>query len=221
MTVWPAKIAMAFVIGLAGCNSSNESNPVIGLAAQFIPAVNSLPGVDTSRPPAPGFSSADIAANPQGFILVHTAILGDPVLARRTADNGVNETWLSQNGFSAGFQDGIMVATRGLGEDLLASSAPGIRAAIRTGGGNGRRIRDRIGDLNQVIQESFECTVTAGAAESINLGLRQVETQKYAETCRGQRLQFENFYWIDAQGEIVTSLQFVTQEVGYLRRSAL
>jgi len=214
-------IAVLALAALGACNSSNETNPVLRLASQFLPVVNNLPGVDTAQPAAPGFGSSDIAANPDGFILVHVAFLGDPVLARRIADNGGNETWLAQNGFSASYADGILVATRGLGEDMLAASVPGIRAAIRAGGGTGQRVRDRIGDLNQIVQESFECTIVAGDSETVNLGLRQVETRKYAEICRGTRLQFENSYWVDAAGEIVTSLQFVTQEAGYLRRSSL
>ena len=217
----PTILATVALVTLAACNSNSEPNPVLRLASQFIPAINNLPGVDLSEPAAPGFASSDIAANPQGFILMQAAILGDPVLARRIADNGTNETWLAQNGFSASYADGILVATRGLGEDILAASVPGIRAAIRDGGGTGQRVRDRIGDLNQILQESFECTIVAGESETVNLGLRQVETRKYAEICRGARLQFENSYWVDASGEIVTSLQFVTQEVGYLRRSSL
>lgn len=218
---WRKGLAGLGLALLAACNSSGETNPVIGLAARFIPAVGNIPGVDVAQPEAAGFTSSDIAANPGGFVLMHVAFLGDPVLARRIADNGGNETWLAQNGFSASYVDGILVATRGLGEDILASNATGIRAAIRAGGGTGQRVRDRIDDLNQIQQDSFECTITAGENESINLGLRQVETQKYAEVCRGTRLQFENSYWVDDSGEIVTSLQFVAQEVGYLRRSSL
>ena len=221
MMIWRKACAGAGLALLAACSSSGEANPVIGLAARFIPAVTALPGIEAPQPQTAGFSSSDIASNPDGFVLMHVAILGDPVLARRIADNGQSETWLSQSGFSASYADGILVATRGLGEDMLAASVTGIREAIRAGGGTGQRVRDRIDDLNQIQQDSFECTVTAGDTETINLGLRQVDTRKYAEICRGARLQFENAYWVDADGMIVTSLQFVTQEAGYLRRSSL
>jgi len=216
-------LCLAALAALMGCGNggNGEPNPVLQLAGRFLPAVNNIPGVDTTVPPQPGFSSADIAANPDGFILVQVNFLGDPVLARRIADNGVNDTWLAQNGFSASYSDGIMVATRGLGEDLLAASVSGIRTALRNGGGTGTRVHDRIDDLNQIEQDSFQCTVVPEAAEDLNLGLRTVATQKYAETCLSGTLQFTNSYWIDGQGTIVTSLQFVSVEAGYVRRSSL
>lgn len=216
-------IALAFV---AGCNSggagTREVNPVLRMATQFFPAINNLPGVGGEATPVPGFSSSDIAANPSGFVLMQVDFYGEePALSRLTAQNARTETWESQNGFSVSYQDDIMIATRGLGEDLLAGSVSGIREAIRAGGGEGRRVHDSIGDLNQIVQESFECTVTAVDAEEINLGLRRVETRKYAETCLSDRLQFTNNYWIDSSGVMVTSLQFVSEAVGYVRRSSL
>lgn len=218
--------ALCAAAAVAGCSSggsgTSEGNPVVRLASQFLPAIANLPGVGGESAPAPGFSANDIAANPSGFVLMQVGLFGEEAaLSRLTARNARTETWESQNGFSVSYQDGIMIATRGLGEDLLAASVSGIRESIRAGGGEGRRVHDRIGDLNQIVQESFECTVSAGEPEEINLGLRTVQTRKYAEICLSSRLQFTNNYWIDDQGEIVTSLQFVTEEVGYIRRSSL
>lgn len=209
---------------LAGCSSggTSEPNPVARLASQFLPAVGNLPGMGVDDTPPPGFSASDLAANPSGFVLMQVGLFGEEAaLSRLTERNARTETWESQNGFSVSYQDDIMIATRGLGEDILAASVSGIREAIRAGGGEGRRVHDSIGDLNQIIQESFDCTVTAGDPEEINLGLRSVQTRKYAETCRSDRLQFTNNYWIDEAGEMVTSLQFVSEAVGYVRRSSL
>ncbi len=209
------------IVALAGCNNSGQTNPLLNVAAGFVPALGAIPGVAEAPAASPGFSPDQIAANPDNYILIQGQVLGDPVLARRIAQNGLQETWLAQNGFSAVYRDGIMVATRGLGEDLIAATPSGIRAALRAGGGTGQRVHDYIGDQNEIIQIAFECTITGGEIESVNLGLREESARKYAEICRSQRLQFENAYWIDASGEILTSLQFVSQASVYVRRSEL
>ncbi len=205
---------------LAGCSSNVERNPVFDLAAQFIPAIGAVTGAE-NRPAAPGFDPADISANPSNFSLVQVPMLGDPVAARLISVSGRTQTWLAQNGFSATYRDEILVATRGLGEDLIAATAQGTRAAIRAGGGSAVRVHDRIGNQNEILQERFTCQIVSAGVEDINLGIRTVSATKYAETCRSDRTQFENSYWVDGAGRIMSSLQFITRDAGYLRRSAL
>ncbi len=215
-------LAVAALAALGACNSRNESSPVIGLVRAVVPAIGSVPGLAPEpATPAPGFATGDIAANPGAFRLVHMPLLGAPVLARRIADNPGSETFLAQNGFSASYADGILVATRGLGEDLLAADVRGLRAALAAGGGTTRRTHDMIGDLDQIVSETFDCVVATEGAEPVNLGIREVQATRLTETCRGPRTGFTNTYWIDGSGRIVSSLQFVSIVANYLRIAQL
>ena len=212
----------AGVAVLSGCNSRGESSPLIGLARSVVPAIGQVPGLAPEpAAPAPGFGTADIAANPGGYRLVHMPLLGAPVLARRIADNGASQTFLAQNGFSASYVNDILVATRGLGEDLLAADVRGLRAAIAAGQGATRRTHDMIGDLDQIVSETFDCIVATEGREMVNLGVREVSATKVTETCLGPRTGFTNTYWLDGSGAVVSSLQFVSVVANYLRIASI
>lgn len=213
-----AATVVAALAALAACNSRGESSPVLGLATAVLPALAQVPGLAPEVPaPAPGFGTADIAANPGAYRLIHMPLLGGPVLARRIVDNPTSETFLAQNGFSASYRDGILVATRGLGEDLLAAQVNGVRAAVAAGSGATVRTHDMIGDLDQIVPETFNCVVATAGRETVDLGVREVQATKITETCRGTRTGFTNTYWLDGSGEIVTSLQFVSVVANYVR----
>ena len=212
--------AFGLAATLASCGGGGDS-PLTRLAT-VIPGLGEMGGRNVADAGAtrPGFSAAEVAANPGDYRLIWLpSFIGTPGLARNVQDNGARETFESQYGFTASFDSGVLVATRGLPDDLIGSSSTATLAALRAGGGAFVRYQDTLDGLDQIVQSAFNCTVTSNGPDSIELGARQVTARKFTEACQSPRLVFENLYWIDASGQIIASRQFVSQTVAYLRFS--
>ncbi len=212
---------LAALVLVAGCSSSGDVSPVVAIARSIVPAIGQVPGLAPPPETVPaGFAATDIAADTSDYRLMFLPIIGEAAPGRLIADNGNAQTFLSQSGYSAAYVDDILVATRGLGEDLLAADVRGLRAAIARGSGTIRRTHDMLGDLDQIVSETFDCEVVTAGREIVDLGTRQVEATKITETCRGSRTGFANTYWLEG-GVIVSSLQFISASTNYLRIARL
>ncbi len=217
-------LALLGAAGLAGCGE-NTGEKVLG-AVGYASDLLSGDGIDAveagATTAAAGFTPEAVAANPLDYQLFTINALGITELARKTAQNGADTTWISQSGFSVSFKDGVVVATRGLvGEDIMAANAPGLRDALRAGGGTVNRAMETLDSLNQIQTTTFTCTVAAVGTETINLGIREQQANRFDENCRGSAVIFDNIYWLDDQGEIVASRQYVSPTVAYLRSNRL
>lgn len=169
-----------------------------------------------------GFTPEDVAARPDEYRLFTINALGVAELARRLTSADGRETFISQSGFSASYRDGVLVATRGLvGEDVMAASAPGLLDALAAGGGTINRAIETLDSRNQINTATFTCTIAPAGRESINLGIRSVEADRFDENCRGASLIFDNIYWLDTDGSIIASRQYVSPTVAYLRSNRL
>jgi Group 4 capsule polysaccharide lipoprotein gfcB, YjbF len=209
---------LATALLLSGCGNlatSGVGPRVIGVLFPSM-AQDNVPAGD-----ALDFSPQTIAANTSQFQIFTINALGVQAPGRLVQDNGPDQTWASQSGFTASYRDGLLVATRGLGSDLMASDTGQVRAVLAQGGGHAQRTVDFLDDFDQIETVRFECEIDAQGREVVDLGLRQPELAKYEETCSSPKLVFTNIYWLDDAGEILQSRQFVSQTVAYLRSNRL
>jgi hypothetical protein len=221
-----ALLPLAFaVIALGGCGQDPAETMlnVVATAADLITAGET--GAAAAAEPGPaatGFTPEEVAATPEAYRLVTINALGIAELARRITPTGERETFVAQSGFTATYEDGILIATRGLvGEDIMAANAPGLLDALAAGEGTITRTIEILDSLNRIQASSFTCTLTAQGVETINLGIRSVEAQRVDENCRGAALIFDNIYWLDADESILASRQYVSPTVAYLRSNRL
>lgn len=212
-------------LALGGCGD-NPAETVLGVVATTADLLTAgETAADTATDPGPaaeGFTPEQVAATPEAYRLFTINALGIAELARRLTPPGGRETFVSQSGFTATYDEGILVATRGLvGEDIMAANAPGLLDALAAGGGTITRTIEILDSLNQIQTASFTCMVTAKGVETINLGVRSVDAPRLDENCRGAALIFDNIYWLDADGSIIASRQYVSPTVAYLRSNRL
>ena len=213
----PLLTLAAGLLWLSGCGEMAQS----GIGSQLVGAlVPSLAGAEPVRT-ALDFTPQTIAANTSLYQIFTINALAVQAPGRLIQDNGADQTWASQSGFTASYRDGFLVATRGLGNDLMASDTGQVRAALAQGGGQAQRAVDFLDDFDQIETVRFECKIDAQGREVVDLGLRQPELAKYEETCSSPKLVFTNIYWLDDAGEILQSRQFVSQTVAYLRSNRL
>ena len=209
---------------LAGCGEgagAQMGERVLGTVLPLIAGASMGSEGNARSVAAPDFSAQAMAQDTSQFMAFNLTTLGIAAPARIIADNGADETWRTQAGYTASFRDGMLVATRGLGDDLMAAEAGQVRAALRAGGGTARRVAEFLSDQDQIESMTFDCVIVAAGSETVDLGLRQVPSRKFDETCSNPRLVFTNIYWLDSAVGIVQSRQFVSPTVAYLRSNRL
>ncbi len=205
---------------MAGCSDTG------GFAGALQRAISPLVGTQQAAAPAAGAGAGTGATmggavDPSTLRRVDLNTLGLTGTAQRLIDNGGSATFAGPNGFTYTMRDGMLVSTRGLKDDLMAADARQSRAALRAGGGQARRVHETLDGLDRIVRAEFDCTVTPKGVESIDLGQRRISARRFDESCKGEALIFDNYYWLDDAGEIVSSRQFVSQTVAYLRSSDL
>lgn len=98
---------------------------------------------------------------------------------------------------------GIVVATRGLGFDLMDADVRQIHEAIRNGGGRSARVHRYLDGENHTVLRAFDCVI-------------EVQGTSVVEKCYGYDTEFENTYRTNQAGAIVASRQWLGPERGFI-----
>lgn len=131
----------------------------------------------------------------------------------RVAVNKDVETWLATDNISLSFQRGVLVASRGLGFDLMAADAGNSLTAIA---GEGPEVYRR--HMRYLNGEHHSAYLMAGCGMTF-VGSEAVEgqhLQRLEEHCQTRKNQFTNTFWLNEAGEIDRSRQWVSPQIGYL-----
>ena len=196
---------------LAACGPLNESRSGPQLIRQLNPGL-----FGGSAPPAAPAISPEIANAGPGNILLVTLRARDLVAPMiRTATNGTRVTWKSDSDLAMTFDDGILVSTRGLGDDLMGADAPGLRQAILNGQGTTTRRQSYLNSLDQIVTHDLTCQVSTSGVEETALLTGPAQLKKVVESCQSPRLVFENSYWLRG-GKIIKSSQAISASQGFI-----
>jgi hypothetical protein len=134
----------------------------------------------------------------------------------RAATGGV---WGTADRRSVTTRSGMVVATRGLGHDLMSSRAQDLTDLITAKrAGQGLRIQRYLSPTYAEVEISAQCRVTPGARLSSTLWL----VHEFCRTGRGQAAnEFLNTYHVDGSGQIVVADQWLTPGLGRVRVTRL
>lgn len=133
----------------------------------------------------------------------------------KIATNGPVETWSSVDNKTLGLQGGVIVSSRGLGDDLLAADAPSAAILARDGEGHGR-LHTTLGPDDRAIVRKYDCSVAEIGPETLSFVERSYATRHYRETCVSGAGHFVNDYWFQNSGRIRQSRQWISTGVGYV-----
>lgn len=129
--------------------------------------------------------------------------------------NGAVLSWQTRDEVQLSFADGVLVASRGLGHDLMSAEVDGTIAALR--GGPDRYAR-RLGHLDghwDVVPTRQSCEMTRQGDQVHRSTSGPLAVRVFAETCDGAT-PIENRYHKGADGRLWWSRQWVSPEVGYV-----
>lgn len=142
------------------------------------------------------------------------------LFVRQTVNAKDQETWISPDHLSLGMKDGIIIATRGFGNDIYAADVDGTLRALQAG--DEKTITEHfitpLGGTSQVERLAFRCQVTHQSREPVPLSESYTaDTDLFYETCRNGQMTFQNLFWVEQETKrIVQSRQWISEETGEL-----
>ncbi|MCF2871336.1 YjbF family lipoprotein [Octadecabacter sp. G9-8] len=198
---------------VAACGPLQEGNRAVSLLSGVF---GSLSGADDS-PSEGGVAMTRAVIEAQEADLLRVSIISRDATAilLKVATNGSKVTWASQDGLSLAFDRGLLVASRGFGDDLMGTDISSAVASLR-GGGNHLRTLDFLNGLDEIERRTFQCSTVVTGSESLTIVERTYQTTVLEETCTDSNFGFKNTYWRDRDGTIWQSRQWISVQTGYL-----
>ncbi len=140
------------------------------------------------------------------------------VNARRRDSSGREIiVWRSEDNVSLTLRGDVLIATRGIGGDLISSDIRQGRGIGPAQGQGGRRMTFLSGD-NHTAEMTFDCSVSDQGPRTITIVERAHRTRLLQERCSGPSGEILNQYWIDpAAGLAWQTRQWAGPDVGYIR----
>ena len=136
--------------------------------------------------------------------------------------NGDVTTWETPDDVTVSFRDGVVVATRGLGQDMMmADMSATLAALLAPPAGLYRRFQGTLDGQSEIEYLAFQCRVTARTLETITIIEEQHTTTRTTETCVSPGVEVTNIYWRGSDGVMWKSRQWIGDYIGYLETERL
>lgn len=203
--------ALAALAVLAGCGTDREANPALG--ALKTAATKVVTGRTGAAEPAPAVTRAQLAQFNTPMIMAEVPALGLTTFFVPYGENGGVETWSTVDDKTIALRQGIMVATRGFGPDIMQSEAP-TAAQIASGAGTHKRVYYYLDGADQTQRIEYTCTLANLGAETITVVERQHPVRHVNETCTGNGVEFTNEYWFESGNFLRKSKQLLVPTWG-------
>lgn len=132
-------------------------------------------------------------------------------------NNGSVATYISADGVGFNIRNNtLVVGTRGLGADLMASDISGLPDALRTGAGSFVKTMQFLNGEDQIVTNKFSCVVTTEGSERIDVLGQSYATRRMREDCSDSTLSFANKYWV-SDNEVWRSFQWISAAIGTIK----
>lgn len=208
-------LALAAAVTLSACSNDPSFNSFGGGVAPLLAAIKAkmAPPPVLGDPNSPAIRAgivnyrAGLEKQGQPLILASNASLKfGTLLAPFGGSNGV-ETWSSTGYQTISLRNGMLVATRGFGPDLMSSVAPST-ATIAAAHGTTTRRYTYLDGADKPQSLDYTCQLAPAAFESIEVISKLYATHKVNEVCTGPQGSFTNEYWFDRGSILRQSKQF-------------
>lgn len=221
------KLAVLAVLGsallLTACGNSPTKGQGLRLAKDYsISALGMLNGSDGELPVEPdgdtlrAMDTAILKALPGPVQTFYSADLKSFAALLVWDRSQGHVTWTSSTKQSLTFKRGVLTASRGLSGDLMSANVDGPASLITARrNGNTKRVNRYLDGEGVTLPITLTCVVTRGASEPYNAGEIHSSTVVMHEKCAAPDYSFENRYWVDGNGTVLQSHQWISAELGY------
>ena len=142
-----------------------------------------------------------------------------PLISRRDATLGPLDTWTTGDGSQLTLRSGVIVATRGLGDDVTSTDRRGSIAFVTGQAGTNWPMRlDIQTSANGVERHDFTCTGQRKGRTTIEIVERSYPVESLREICTGRDgTRIENQYFVDVRdGTVWQTRQWAGEKIGYM-----
>lgn len=200
--------ALTALATLAACGNTakTESTSVFGLGRQAVTQIIAQRSAKPAPPADPaGMAAEALAVNPGPLIMAGLENMGSTQVLALVGDNAGMRTYMTKNEQALILRGGMLIGTRGLGNDLASVDAGPSLALLRAGRGGQvqRTLRYYSGDGHER-PLPFTCTIGAGPKPGVMV-----------EGCSGNGISFQNNYLMSG-GAISVSRQWAGPALGYI-----
>lgn len=134
------------------------------------------------------------------------------------ARRGDVTVWQTLDGITLSFRGGSLIATRGLGDDLMSADVAGrlemLRGAGEPGGaGYYPHIRSYLDGEDRTVFRSYQCRRVAQTETGAE---RDGTPRRIEELCVSPADRFTNVYWQGSGGEVIRSRQWISPTIQYM-----
>lgn len=205
-------------LALAACSNQRSSENVLSVSKALIKQQRIKP---TAPDPQRVLVVAQHAlSNTTGPILLYALEDRKAVsVLRPIAQNGSYQTWAaygSSERRSISTLNGVLVSTRGLGNDLMSSRLEPLLDVVSRRENGVATIQQRyIDGENKIVNLKSDCKITRGETEALSGGSGAVSGLRMTAECWQADRSVVNSYLVDRNGSILQSRHWVGPTMGY------
>lgn len=216
---WAAVLGLAL---LAGCNRGPDDPSlqleVFQIVSQRVASIGKGGSAPAEKPPLTRAALDTVEGAYIEVILENRDIWAylSQQLVRRDDSPGQIEIWRTEDNVTLAMRSGVLIATRGMGDDILSASAlvgegPGPVAS----GERRYHIRGLDSSSRSLV---LACELQDLGAETVEIVELRYATRHLQERCEGGDGVVVNDYWTDSRsGRVWKSRQWAGPTLGYIR----
>lgn len=130
---------------------------------------------------------------------------------------GIGQTWLGADGATLTLRQGVLLASRGMGDDLMGGSSYIPPWSQIVDSPKYKRSLSYLGGDNQIYTKFFDCTLDKGDDQIVlNIWEASFIVTLFREHCVGIDGVISNQYFIDNIGVVRRSVQYHSETIGYV-----
>ncbi len=208
---------------LMGCSGGNETRPLqlelLQAGQQRLAERRAAAAAGTGA--APQITRAELDALETTYMEItieRRGVVGYVFAHTERTDEfpGDIVVWRTTDNVSLTTRNGVLVATRGLGGDILSSSVQ-VSDSWPGPSHDGEHIQMIRALDDREVTFAFGCEVVDLGAETIEIIDRKYATRHIQQQCEGRKGPITNDYWIDSRrGKVWKSRQWAGPNTGYL-----
>jgi hypothetical protein len=165
----------------------------------------------------PARIEAALATTPGPVMIAYIERAGLMTSLSPVQRNGAYETWHSPEGKALSLRGGVVVSSRGLADDLMASEADEIAALISIrGSGSAERVYYHLNGLGETQAFRMTCSVMPGDADRVTIGEVDAAATIMIESCQNPPFAKQNLYWVTSDGTVLKSHQWIGATLGHV-----
>ena len=209
---------LLFIFALASCSNTTDMETGEIRTLQLLKNVFDKPkgsGVFADARNLLSREQIDAAKTPVLFVELPSGQNGTLTLY---PGQGVGETWLGADGATITMDQGILKASRGMGDDLMGSNSSMPRwSQLKQKTKPYKRELVYITGNNKLFARNFDCKLRREEKkEVVKIWKVEFRVTKFEETCNHKSLEIKNTYYLDHQDIVRKSFQYHGNKIGYI-----